>query len=225
MSYGCFIGNCQKPGQSERSPLCSAHAQRGKRVKQKIMTPRECVWCGTIFLATRKKWRCDACLKNPPKCAVPECTRLRKHDDWCGAHYHQQHRGEELRMTRKVMTAEQKLLSRRSVTPEGCWEWTGRVCTGYGRVNWQELTSTAAVHRVAYEMWVGEIPPGEQIHHKCANRLCFNPDHLQAVTQRENVAEMKARRALETRIAALEGRIQELEAENLTLRAEMAVAA
>lgn len=41
-------------------------------------------------------------------------------------------------------------------------------------------------------------------HHTCANSTCVSPDHLQAITHRENVAEMLARTSLEARIAELE---------------------
>ncbi|MCY0945364.1 HNH endonuclease signature motif containing protein [Streptomyces antarcticus] len=50
-----------------------------------------------------------------------------------------------------------------------------------------------AAHRFVYASLVQEIPDGLAIHHKCANRSCINPKHLQAVTARENTAEMLER--------------------------------
>lgn len=42
-------------------------------------------------------------------------------------------------------------------------------------------------HRFAYELHKGPIPKGLEIDHLCRNTLCVNPNHLEAVTHRENV--------------------------------------
>jgi hypothetical protein len=63
----------------------------------------------------------------------------------------------------------------------GCWNWTGYVeAGGYG------LASGRRAHRVAWERLVGPIPPGHDLHHKCGNRRCVNPEHLQPRFPREH---------------------------------------
>jgi len=43
------------------------------------------------------------------------------------------------------------------------------------------------LHRVAYERKHGPIPDGLTIDHLCRRRNCLNADHLEPVTQMENV--------------------------------------
>lgn len=45
---------------------------------------------------------------------------------------------------------------------------------------------TMAVHRVMYTNEYGIIPGKKQIDHKCRNRMCVNPDHLEMVTHKQN---------------------------------------
>ncbi|MDN5919384.1 MAG: HNH endonuclease [Pseudonocardia sp.] len=63
---------------------------------------------------------------------------------------------------------------------------------------------------MSYIVSVGAIPDGQYVHHRCANRMCVNPDHLQLTTARENTAEMLRRRYYEARIAALEAEVLDL---------------
>ena len=71
--------------------------------------------------------------------------------------------------------------------PSGCWLWTAAVDeqTGYGRLGIG--TRSVAAHRIAFELFVGPIPDGMVIDHLCRVRRCVNPDHLEAVSQRENL--------------------------------------
>ena len=66
----------------------------------------------------------------------------------------------------------------------GCWNWIGSKEREYGLFSCTGKIQRA--HRVSYEYWNGKIPKELQIDHLCRNRSCVNPEHLEAVTAREN---------------------------------------
>lgn len=67
----------------------------------------------------------------------------------------------------------------------GCWLWIGAVSGGYGRK--QHDGKVQQAHRVSYQLHVGPVPAGKVLDHKCRTKLCVNPDHLEPVTQSENI--------------------------------------
>ena len=67
-----------------------------------------------------------------------------------------------------------------------CWVWKGgKSKDGYGKLRFNGLHMYT--HRLAYQMGYGSIPKGKQIDHLCRVRHCYNPTHLEAVTQAENI--------------------------------------
>lgn len=73
------------------------------------------------------------------------------------------------------------------VEPTGfCWNWTARTMpTGHGQFRGDG--GSVLAHRWAYEYLVGPIPGGLVLDHLCRNTRCVNPDHLDPVTNAENV--------------------------------------
>ena len=72
---------------------------------------------------------------------------------------------------------------------EKCWLWTaGKNQYGYGLLGAKiKNVDTTSAHRIAYILTVGEIPKGLVIDHLCRVRHCVNPEHLEVVTQAENI--------------------------------------
>lgn len=73
-----------------------------------------------------------------------------------------------------------------------CVEHTGYIMpNGYGQVRRQGATWLA--HRWAAHVAHGPCPPGQVVRHKCDNRKCINPEHLEYGSQGDNLNDRKER--------------------------------
>lgn len=75
---------------------------------------------------------------------------------------------------------------RYTIDTNGCWVW--QLCKlplGYGVLTFQGKKWRA--HRFYYEKYKGKIPEGLFLDHLCSNPSCVNPEHLEAVTNKENL--------------------------------------
>lgn len=147
-------------------------------------------------------------------CSFDGCDKPLYAKTLCSTHYCQKLRGWKPRPIRRkapdgiVHTSETLA---QLATPSGdCLEWSmAESDYGYG-ITWHDGKRWAA-HRLSLYLATGVNPGVGVVHHKCANRRCIKPEHLQLTTQADNAAEMLARRDYEARIEALEARVKELE--------------
>lgn len=79
-----------------------------------------------------------------------------------------------------------------NTSERGCWLWTAsrkgtntRWAGRYGQFKVGNRMSLS--HRVSFELFVGPIPAGLDVLHKCDVTLCVNPDHLFLGTQLDNM--------------------------------------
>lgn len=72
-----------------------------------------------------------------------------------------------------------------------CWLWQGALQTnGYGTI-WvgRAHSSRVGVHRLAYELARGAIPPKLLVLHRCDVKNCVRPSHLRIGTHQANTTD------------------------------------
>lgn len=93
-------------------------------------------------------------------------------------------------MTYRMTDLPTRLQSRIMPSPDGCWLWTGALSVGYGSLGGSNAlgSGSSLVHRTVYELLVGPIPAETPVlHHRCEQRACSNPLHLEPTTQMGNM--------------------------------------
>lgn len=122
-------------------------------------------------------------------CSFDGCGRPKNARSLCSGHYRQLRLGEPLHELRAQLPATASLEQRLWDKVErlhDCWEWRGATSdTGYGQ--FRVKGKTLYVHRVSWEIAGGHLADDVVIDHMCHNRICVRPEHLQAVTHKQNI--------------------------------------
>jgi hypothetical protein len=77
-----------------------------------------------------------------------------------------------------------------------CWVWRGsRDAAGYGRISSPlgRKGSPACANRLAYELFIGVLEPGQVVCHRCDNPPCVRPSHLFAGSTSDNLKDASAK--------------------------------
>jgi len=73
---------------------------------------------------------------------------------------------------------------------QDCIIWGGTHKSGYGIISdrLEGRLRRFRAHRRAWELLVGPLTPGEDLHHLCEQRDCVNPFHLRPLSPGEHAA-------------------------------------
>jgi hypothetical protein len=79
--------------------------------------------------------------------------------------------------------------------PNDCWEWKGIISRGYGKISLKKSEREGLskrnrqfkASRLSYFIANGPYPEHRFILHKCDNKLCVNPNHLELGNNKKNI--------------------------------------
>ena len=121
-------------------------------------------------------------VSEPNTCTVADCDKKRISKGLCWMHYTRL-----LRWGKLERTFDDKVNSSYTVDGNGCWVVNrGLNKDGYAYMH-DGTGKKVRLHKYTYERKNGAIANGLVCDHLCRVRNCINPDHIEAVTNRENV--------------------------------------
>ena len=159
---GTCTENCDR--KATRRGLCGLHYQRAKKA-------------GTI-----------PTIQSP--CSVEGCSDLSWSRGWCNKHYSKWRKygdpNHAISCPHGLTPDAQLRFYGWTVTESDCWEGLNLLSDKDGYLAFSREGKSLRAHRLAYETWVGPIPEGHVVRHKCDNPPCINPDHLETGTVADN---------------------------------------
>lgn len=121
-------------------------------------------------------------------CSVEGCVNEAKSLGFCPLHYGRfKTHGDPTATVRPLRRWPANLIMRLRFMPDGCVEFSGPLFhdSGYGQL------AAGPSKRAHVAMWIlmnGPVPKGSEIHHRCHNRACVRPDHLEALNRADHRA-------------------------------------
>lgn len=117
------------------------------------------------------------------------------------------HGNAKLKTGPKVKALKERFFARLPTCPDanGCWPWQGSPTVhGYGQISTGSRSdgshTMAKAHRVSWLIHCGPLPRDLIVRHKCDNRRCVNPVHLELGSMADNNRDMLVRLRAKTRI-------------------------
>lgn len=121
-------------------------------------------------------------------CSVDGCNKPKKSKGLCEMHYCRLRRNGSLYL--KNNHAKKIEIE---IKENSCIECTSHQKLSTGYYLYMVNYNRKSLHRHVYEEMFGEIPEGLVVRHKCDNRGCINPEHLELGTHLDNSQDMVKR--------------------------------